>query len=217
MAGTIELKTDRLILRRHAPEDGRLLYENFGKDVKMYEFSGWNPYATLEMAENTVEEFIGNYEDEHFYGWAIEKDRELVGTIGAYDYVDSFDTDNIYLKTSSSSIEVGISVMRSRWKQGIASEALKCVLEYLTCDGCLQNEAIHQNEAIPQYKAIPQNEAIHGEGIDVVKAWCAAGNIGSQKLMENSGMKLVGIEKDALEIGGKKYDKLNYEYSRHNE
>ena len=32
MSGTVELKTDRLILRRHQPEDAAVLFEIFGSD-----------------------------------------------------------------------------------------------------------------------------------------------------------------------------------------
>ena len=192
MAGTIELKTDRLILRKHVSEDAQVLYENFGKDEKMYEYSGWNPYATRQMAEETVKEFIESYSDDRFYGWAIGLDGKMVGTIGAYDYnppeeIDQHaaheDLDNDH---RSGSIEIGISVMRKMWKQGIAREALECVLAYLT----------------------------ESEGIGTVKAWCAAGNTGSQKIMEKCGMKMTSVERDALEIGGSKYDKLNYEYTK---
>ena len=56
--GTIPLKTPRLLLRRHVPEDARLLYQNFGTDAAMYRYSGWNPYATLKQARETVQRFI---------------------------------------------------------------------------------------------------------------------------------------------------------------
>ena len=52
------------------------------------------------------------------------------------------------------------------------------------------------------------------EGIRCVKAWCAADNVGSQKIMERAGMKQVSTEKGALEIEGQKYDKLNYTVDR---
>jgi RimJ/RimL family protein N-acetyltransferase len=50
------------------------------------------------------------------------------------------------------------------------------------------------------------------EGISCVTAWCAAENIGSRRVLEKSGMKLISTEKDGIAVGGKTYDKLNYEY-----
>ena len=121
MSGTREIKTERLILRKHVPEDASVLYQNFGSDPDMYKYSGWNPYATPEMAEKTIAGFISSYDDPHFYGWAIEKDGRLIGVIGAYDYDPSNDT-----------IEVGMSIEKASWGRGYAKEALSAVLEFLT-------------------------------------------------------------------------------------
>lgn len=116
--GTAEMWTEDLILRRYRPEDAEQLYEHFGTDPEMYKYSGWNPYATPEMARETVQGFIDSYDDEHSYSWVMDVDGIVVGTIGAYDH------DN-------GRIEVGYSVYR-RWQgRGFATEALKRVLEYL--------------------------------------------------------------------------------------
>lgn len=171
-SATIELTTQRLLLRRYVPEDAEILHRDFGLDPAMFEYSGWNPYATEEMAEGTVADFINSYGDDHFYGWAIEHDGRLIGTIGAYDY-----------DPESDSIEIGASIRRDDWGKGYGGEAAKAVIDQLTS----------------------------GEGISCVKAWCASDNKGSAKIMERAGMQLVSTEKDALEIGEEKYDKLNYE------
>lgn len=118
--GTIEIKTDRLLLRRYVEEDAVTLNRNFGLDPEMVKYSGWNPYATGEKARRTVKDFMSRYEDEHFYGWAIEHDSRLVGTIGAYDY-----------DPAEQSVEIGFSIERASWGQGFAGEALKAVTTYL--------------------------------------------------------------------------------------
>lgn len=102
MSGTAELKTERLILRRHRHEDADVLFEIFGSDPKMFEYSGWNPYQTKKMAAETIETFISSYDDPHFYGWAITHEGKLIGTIGAYD-----------LDTYKNRIEVGMSIERA--------------------------------------------------------------------------------------------------------
>jgi RimJ/RimL family protein N-acetyltransferase len=95
----------------------------------------------------------------------------IVGTIGAYDYKDG-------------QIEVGFSVVKGWQGRGLATEALKKVLDYLT----------------------------ENEGIPCVTAWCAAENFGSRRVLERAGMKLVRTEKDGLVVEGRVYDKLTYEY-----
>ncbi len=174
MNGTIELKTERLLLRRHCRKDAAILFRNFGLDAKMYEYSGWNPYATEKMAEETVQRFLDSYDNPFFYGWAIERNGALIGTVGAYD----FDEDN-------SRIEVGMSIERASWGNGFASEALTCILRYLT-----------------------EHEQIH-----TVTAWCASDNIGSMRAMQKSGMVQTDMERGALEIHGERYDKLIFEYA----
>ena len=121
MAGTISLKIPCLLLRGHVPEDAGLLCQNYGTDAAMYRYPGWNPYAAPEQAQETVQRFIDNYADPHFYGWAIEREGRMIGTIGAYDY-----------DTEKNQIGVGFSIERANWGKGHAAEALEAVLEYLT-------------------------------------------------------------------------------------
>lgn len=171
--GTAELWTERLILRRYRPEDAEPLYRRLGTDPAMAQYSGWNPYATLETARETVRAFIAGYDDEHSYSWVMDVDDIIVGTIGAYDCRDDH-------------IEIGFSIVRGWQGRGLATEALKKVLEYLT----------------------------ENEGIPCVTAWCASENTESRRVLEKAGMRLVRTEKDSLTVGDRVYDKLTYEYRR---
>ena len=117
--GTVELRTEHLVLRRYRPEDAEVLHQRFGKDPEMAKYSGWNPYATLEMAQETVRRFIESYGDRHSYSWVMEFEDVLVGTIGAYDY-------------DQEQIEAGFSVDGGWQGRGFATEALRKVLAYLT-------------------------------------------------------------------------------------
>ena len=171
--GTVELWTEQLILRKYCPEDAEPLYRYLGTDPMMSQYSGWNPYATLEMAQETVRQFIDSYHDDHFYSWVMDIEDVVVGTIGAYDYKDDH-------------IEVGFSVVQGWQGRGLATEALKKILEYLT----------------------------ENESISCVTAWCAAENIGSRRVLEKAGMRFAQTEKDGIRAGGRVYDKMIYEYRR---
>lgn len=129
--GSAELWTEHLILRRYRPDDAEQLYAYFGTDPKMYQYSGWNPYATPEMTQLTVQRFIDSYRDAHSYSWVMDAngDDVVAGTIGAYDY-------------DGNQIEVGFSVARGWQGRGFATEALQKVLAYLT-----------ENEGIPRVTA----------------------------------------------------------------
>ena len=121
MSGTIELRTERLLLRRYRPEDAAALYRKFGCDPEIARYTGWNPYETEEMTRKTVRDRIEKYTEEHAYGWAIEYEGELIGTAGAYDY-----------DVRQDSIELGYSIERDSWGKGFASEAVQSVVTYLT-------------------------------------------------------------------------------------
>lgn len=174
MKGTTELHTERLVLRRYRPEDAEAMHIKFGMDPQMYAYSGWNPYATIEMARESVQRFIDSYADMHFHGWAIDYQNNLVGTVGAYDY-----------DAEKNQIEVGFSIAKECWGKGFATEALVCVLHYLTVQ----------------------------EGINTVIAWCAKENDASKKVLLKSGMKQTGINKDGWQVDGKLYDQLFFSYS----
>lgn len=114
-----------------------------------------------------------SYADAHSYSWVMDIEDVVVGTIGAYDYADD-------------QIEVGFSVHKDWQGRGLATEAVREVLQYLT----------------------------ENEGISCVTAWCADENTGSWRVLEKAGMQRVRTDKEGLVVGDKTYDKLIYEYRR---
>lgn len=149
--GTAELWTERMVLRRFCPEDAEPLYRRLGADPQMVRYSGWNPYATLESARETVRRFIAGYDDEHSYSWVMDVDDVLIGTIGAYDYMDD-------------RIEVGFSVVQGWQGRGYATEALKKVLEYLT-----ENEGISRVTAWCASENTGSRRALEKAGMRLVR------------------------------------------------
>ena len=150
ICGTAELFTERLTLRRYRLYDAADLYERFGTDEVMFRYSGWNPYATPEMAQETVQRFIASYEDDHSYSWIMDFDDELVGTIGAYD-------------AQEDRIEVGFSVARVCWGRGYAAEALRAVLRYLT-----ENEGFHRVTAWCAAENVASRKTMEKAGMQLV-------------------------------------------------
>ena len=160
--GTAELRTKRLILRRYRLHDAATLYEEFGTDPTAYQYSGWNPYASPEMAEETVRGFMESYRDRHFYGWAIDSEDVLYGTIGAYDYQDD-------------RIEVRFSIVRACRGRGYATEALKAVLTYLT-----ENEGIGCVTAWCAAENAGSRKVLEKAGMHLIRTEKAGLTIGQQ-------------------------------------
>ena len=160
--GTAELWTEQLILRRYRPEDAEELYQSLGADPEMYQYSGWNPYATPEMAQETVRRFLGSYDDMHCYSWVMDYEDVVIGTIGAYDYQDDH-------------IEVGFSVARKWQGRGRATEALKKVLEYLT-----ENEGISCVTAWCAAENIGSRRVLEKAGMQFVETQKAGLTVGDR-------------------------------------
>ena len=151
--GTAELWTEHLVLRRYRPDDAEQLHQKFGTDPEMYQYSGWNPYETPEMAQETVRRFIDGYNGGHVYSWVMDAngDDVVAGTIGAYDY-------------HNGQIEVGFSVGRAWQGRGFATEALKTVLAYLT-----QNEGIACVTAWCAAENVGSRRVLEKSGMQLVK------------------------------------------------
>lgn len=124
MRGTIELKTDRLVLRRESLKDADVMHKLLGCDPEITKYTGWNPYISRESTLEKIGFDIKGYEKEGCYSWVIVCDGDFVGTIGAYDY-----------DAQKSQIEIGYSIVRKFWGRGFASEAAAKVVEFLTEEG----------------------------------------------------------------------------------
>ena len=155
-------------------DNGKILSQ---EDCQAYLASrqlAWTPQCTAPLSSRqTVRRFIEGYDDPHSYSWVMDVDDVLVGTIGAYDF-------------TGNQIEVGFSVVKDWQGRGIATAALRSVLEYLT-----------DNEKIPR-----------------VTAWCAAENIGSRRVLEKAGMKHLQTEEKGLVVGDRAYDRMIYEFRK---
>lgn len=148
--GTQNIYTKYVQLRKYVPEDAVVLYEMLGMDPEITKYTGWNPYDSLENAKKTVNNFIKQYEKEHFYGWAIEADGNVVGTIGAYDYNEK-----------DRSVEIGYSIGRKYWGKGYATEAVILVCYYLE-----QYENILRIHAWTHEKNIASQKVLEKAGME---------------------------------------------------
>ena len=123
--GTVELWTDRLVLRRCRPDDAEDLHRCLGTEAAPSSFPEPNRFSTPESARETVRRAIGRYGEERFYWWVIDAEDIVIGTIGACDRGDD-------------RLEIGFALAPAWRGRGCAEEALKKVLRYLT-----------ENEGIP--------------------------------------------------------------------
>lgn len=152
-----EIQTERLTLRSPRLDDAEAIYKELGCNPAITRYTGWNPYTSIEATQAVLSENIAENESSGLKGfsWVIEADGKLAGTVGAYDY-----------SSEDNSIELGYSIIESRWGKGYASEAAHAVTDWL----------------------------LTVEGIDTVKAWVDADNAASIKVLQRAGMIETGEE-----------------------
>ena len=120
--GTVNLDSDRLILRKFNKNDSIDMFNNWGSDSKVTEFLSWSPHREYKESEEVIANWIDKYDEQNTYNWAIElkETQEVIGNIVV-----------VKLEDSNSSCEIGYCIGSKYWNKGIATEALKEVIKYL--------------------------------------------------------------------------------------
>lgn len=133
--GTKQIETERLILRRFTLEDAESMYRNWANDPEVTKYLTWPAHQTVETSRSVLETWVSSYINHDFYQWCIQLKAagEPIGSISV-----------VSIQEDISSMEIGYCIGRSFWHQGITSEALQAVTEYLQKEaGALRLECKH--------------------------------------------------------------------------
>ena len=136
--GTQTLDTERLILRRFAPEDAQAMFDHWANDADVCKFLTWAPHGQVENTRALLERWVAGYDNETVYHWVIEHKAacHIIGSIGA-----------MQMSERNASCEVGYCIAKAFWGQGVTSEALRAVLGFLFREvGVHRVEALHDLE-----------------------------------------------------------------------
>ncbi len=119
--GTVTIRTERLILRKFIPTDAFDAHNNYGNDPLVNEFITFNPCITLDSARNFMLMHQERYmADPKFYGWAIEMNRSVIGTISVFNIDDKYRCG-----------ELGYCLGSRFWNRGIMTEATAAVFDHM--------------------------------------------------------------------------------------
>ena len=159
-----ELETERLKLVPWKMEYSQNMYDNWARDKEVTKYLTWELHKNIEETKQVVMNWIG----EANYNWAITlKDKdEAIGSIAVVNRVDK-----------NFKCEIGYCLSRKYWKQGIMTEALKKVIEFLFSEG---------------YFNIVLKHAVE--------------NVASGKVMQKAGMTYAGRLPYDTYVKGKFYD-----------
>lgn len=120
--GTQQLETPRLILRQALRTDAAPMFRNWASDPEVTKFLTWPTYQNPENAHGILDMWITSYEKPDFYQWMIVP-KELGEPIGSISVVRQ--------REDIREAEIGYCIGRQWWHQGITSEALQAVIDYL--------------------------------------------------------------------------------------
>ena len=158
--GTQILYTDRLLLRPFRITDAQAMYDNWASDPEVVKFLTWPAYKTPDTAVQILTIWTSQYSDPAFYQWAIAlKENDMpIGSISVVDFTED-------------APEIGYCIGRPWWNQGITTEALSAVIQFL----------------------------FRNVGVNTVLAKHAIENPASGKVMEKCGMRFQGIAPEAYQ------------------
>lgn len=120
--GTKRLLTKQCILRPLHMQDTYDIHRYISLDKQMHETFLFPDFEYEHETAHFIEQQLNHYSNPDFYLWGIEHQvsHECIGLILTLNP----DVHNY-------STEIGYVIARTYWNQGIASEALQCVSDYL--------------------------------------------------------------------------------------
>lgn len=116
---TETMKTTRLTLRRLRAEDARALHENCSSDAEAARYLERSTCVNPEVTQALVNGWIGMYETEDFFLWAVEYEGRVIGTVNLHD-----------IDRGEGQCEIGFSIGSKWWNKGIMTEAADAVVKH---------------------------------------------------------------------------------------
>ena len=119
--GTVTLETPRLILRKARMEDAEPMFRNWANDPEVTKYLTWPPHEDIEVTRKVLASWIDNYQRDDYYQWMIvlKETGEPIGSI------------MVTTVGRAQSAHVGYCIGKAWWHQGIMSESLQAVMDFL--------------------------------------------------------------------------------------
>lgn len=120
--GTLNIETERLLLRRFIKTDAIYIFRNWANDPDVSKYLTWSAHDNVENTEKILEAWLNSYDRPEIYNWAIvcRKSGQPIGSISV-----------VAIDEESDKCEVGYCLGRKYWGKGIMTEAFRAVMEFL--------------------------------------------------------------------------------------
>lgn len=119
--GTVTIETPRLILRKARIEDAEAMFRNWANDAEVTKFLTWPTHGNIEVTKKLLTSWVDSYQKNDYYQWMIvlKEIGEPIGSIMASTV------------GRAQSAHIGYCIGKRWWHQGIMSETLKAVMDFL--------------------------------------------------------------------------------------
>ena len=121
--GTVPLNTPRLLLRRAVAEDALPMFDNWASDPQVTKYLTWPAHGSPQISQMVVDSWISDYEKDDHYQWMIVLKDAPANPIGSISVVS--------MNNEVEKAEIGYCIGKPWWHQGITTEALKAVMDFL--------------------------------------------------------------------------------------
>ncbi len=120
--GSVTLETERFILREFHIDDAHEVFCNWSNDEDSAKYNAWSVHTSEDITKEYISGWIESYKTNKYYHWAIvdKINDEVIGSISVSN-----------VKDNKKSCEIGYTVAKKRWNEGVATEVLICILEFL--------------------------------------------------------------------------------------
>ena len=117
----ITLKTQRLTLRPWRQEDLEDFYK-YARVDGVGQMAGWLPHESIEVSQTVLNSFITGKKT-----FALEYEGKVIGSLGIETYNENTRPELCYQRGRS----IGYVLSKDYWGQGLMTEAVKAVIDYL--------------------------------------------------------------------------------------
>ena len=134
-AGTQDIETPQLLLRRLLPEDAPQMYANWASDPEVTRYLRWEPHKSPTETRELLAAWALLYPNPDYYQWAmVEKATgQVFGSISLYNSLPGEPqqkTEWPGLDLTDGVWEPGYCIGRKWWNKGFTTEALRTVVAY---------------------------------------------------------------------------------------
>lgn len=154
--GSRPLESGRLLLRPFVPGDVRDMFHNWCSDPQVVRYLSWPYHQSIQTTDAVLHSWVEAQRQKNVYRWGIVLRTEGNHVVGCIDVVGAND--------SLLCAEIGYALSRRLWGQGIMTEALGLVLDYLFGCGYIRLCACHDVEN-PASGRVMEKAGMQFEGI----------------------------------------------------